>query len=92
MRGEVWYVFLLFLGTKGAALVTSPDAVSDSLDAARFAERARVKQRLDYDSSRTTAFLACNRPPQEFDTPEAAVESLVAAAERYDVPASRCSR
>ena len=46
------------LGTKGAALVTSPDAVSDSLDATRFAGLARVKQRLDYDSSRTTAFLA----------------------------------
>ena len=46
------------LGTKGAALVTSPDVVSDSLDATQFAERARVRQTLNYDSSRTTVVVS----------------------------------
>jgi|SRR5688572_14268307 len=46
------------LGTKGAALVTSPDSVSDRLDATQFAERARVKRQLEYDSSRTTVVVS----------------------------------
>ena len=46
------------LGTKGAALVTSPDSVSDRIDATQFAELARTKQRLDYDSSRTTVVVS----------------------------------
>jgi hypothetical protein len=46
------------LGTKGAALVTSPDSISDRLDATQFAERARVQRRLEYDSSRTTVVVS----------------------------------
>ena len=46
------------LGTRGASLVTSPDTVSDRVDATTFAELARAKQRLDYDSSRTTVVVS----------------------------------
>ena len=46
------------LGTKGAALVTSPDSISDRLDATQFAERARSKRLLEYDSSRTTVVVS----------------------------------
>jgi hypothetical protein len=46
------------LGTKGAALVTSPDTVSDRVDATTFAALARERQRLDYDSSKTTVVVS----------------------------------
>ena len=46
------------LGTKGAALVTSPDTVRDRLDATSFAALAREHRRLDYDSSRTTVVVS----------------------------------
>jgi len=46
------------LGTRGARLVTSPDTVSDRVDATTFASLAREKQRLDYDSSRTTVVVS----------------------------------
>jgi DUF2950 family protein len=46
------------LGTRGASLVTSPDSVSDRVDATTFAALAREKQRLDYDSTRTTVVVS----------------------------------
>lgn len=46
------------LGTKGAKLVTSPDSVSDRIDATTFAELARANQRLEYDSARTTVVVS----------------------------------
>ena len=46
------------LGTRGAALVTSPDTVRDRLDATSFAALAREHRRLDYDSSRTTVVVS----------------------------------
>ena len=46
------------LGTKGASLVTSPDTVSDRVDATTFASLARQKQQLEYDSSRTTVVVS----------------------------------
>jgi DUF2950 family protein len=46
------------LGTRGARLVTSPDTVSDRVDATTFASLAREKQRLDYDSTRTTVVVS----------------------------------
>ena len=46
------------LGTKGASLVTSPDTVSDRVDATTFASLAREKQQLEYDSSRTTVVVS----------------------------------
>jgi hypothetical protein len=46
------------LGTKGAALVTSPDSVRDRLDATSFAAQAREMRRLDYDSTRTTVVVS----------------------------------
>lgn len=46
------------LGTRGASLVTSPDSVSDRLDATSFAAQAREQRVLDYDSSRTTVVIS----------------------------------
>jgi len=46
------------LGTKGASLVTSPDSVSDRLDATSFAAQAREQRHLEYDSSRTTVVVS----------------------------------
>ena len=45
------------LGSDGAALVGSPDSISDRNDAKAFAAEARTKQRIDYDSAKTTAVL-----------------------------------
>jgi len=45
------------LGSDGAALVGSPDSVSDRNDAKAFAAEARSKQRIDYDSAKTTAVI-----------------------------------
>ena len=46
------------LGTRGASLVTSPDSVSDRLDATSFAALARAQRHLEYDSSRTTVVVS----------------------------------
>ena len=43
------------LGSEGAALVGSADSVSDRNDAKAFAAEAKTKQRIDYDSAKTTA-------------------------------------
>ena len=45
------------LGSEGAALVASADSIRDRNDASAFAAEARAKQRIEYDSTKTTAVL-----------------------------------
>jgi hypothetical protein len=60
------------LGPEGEPLVASADTVADRNTAAAFAAQAREQQRLEFDSSRTSAVLIVG--PQEWPSPIPIVE------------------